>query len=220
LGETVKIAVKPPFFESNLMKLFAVLDDVTLRIKIVQLEQAVWRESFSHRLTPYNASCETYVLPLSRTDTDLCVSRLTLSSGSIFLWRTGWAVSHKNDWIHILDSDERDSIPGNYEFICLGKNQLAVREQKERRISMGLCDMPIPPKPAQLVIPAFVAEIMKRDAMASSASCPISLELLNDSVAITSCFHLFESKSIHTWIQRDSSCPVCKAQVAFVQEIV
>lgn len=207
------------------MKLFAVLDVVTLRIKIVQLDQAVWRESFSHRLTAYSASCETNVLPLSRTTTDLCVSRLTLSSGSIFVWRTGWAVSHKNVWIHILDSDERESIPGTYDFICLGTNELAVKEQKERRISMGLCETePIPlaqpSKPAQASsIPTFVAEIMKRDALASAASCPISLEPLNNSVAITSCFHLFESNSIHTWIQRDSSCPVCKSQVAFVQEI-
>ena len=67
---------------------------------------------------------------------------------------------------------------------------------------------PMPVKP-----PAFVASIMKEDAIKTGQICPISLEVFTDAGAMcmTPCFHMFHREQFEGWIKNVQSCPVCKA---------
>lgn len=66
---------------------------------------------------------------------------------------------------------------------------------------------PMPVKP-----PAFVASIMKGDAIKKEQACPISLEVFTDTEAMcmTPCFHMFHREPFEEWIEKVQSCPVCK----------
>jgi len=216
-------------------KLFAVLDDTTEgRIKIVRLQQRFAGGYFFHTLTPYVPFHEPQELTLSiAQDKGPGLVEFSLSSRSIQVWRTGWTVNHKNVWIQVLDSDEREAFPGNFAFHCNGPSNYAVNEQMNRRLNImntlyGALPNPpanaplasAPPQTSTNQIPRFVAEIMKKEAIAKNDTCPISFESFVDvPVSITSCFHLFDTNSINKWLDRDNSCPLCKAPVSFVQAI-
>lgn len=66
-------------------------------------------------------------------------------------------------------------------------------------------------------IPKHVVEALKRDAVAKGDSCPISMEdfTASSSLAVTSCFHLFQEEALTTWLQSNTSCPLCKDSVTF-----
>lgn len=205
-------------------RLFAVLDDAVqnrLRLKIVHLEEQFVNGRFHHTLSGHNTPASEVTLCRTKGD-DLDITEFNLPTKTIHIWRTGWAVYYRNNWLHILDSDSRESLPG--DFTLTGRDVNALRDQVSRRLSMLETDiqdlMPPTPSPVQTQIPRFVAEIMRRDAVAAKAVCAISLDPLADiSVSITSCFHMFHTESINTWLEKDSSCPVCKVHVNFVQPI-
>jgi hypothetical protein len=214
-------------------KLFAVLDDTTEGgIKIVRLQQRFAGGYYFHTLNPYVPFHEPQELTLSTAqDKGPGLVEFSLSSRTINVWRTGWTVNHKNSWIQVLDSDERDAFPGNFAFLCNGPSNYALNEQLNRRLDImnalyGYLP-PAPPAsappataPATNQIPRFVAEIMKKEAIAKNDTCPISFEsFAGTPVSITSCFHLFDTSSINKWLDRDNSCPLCKAPVSFVQAI-
>lgn len=66
-------------------------------------------------------------------------------------------------------------------------------------------------------IPKFVAEIIKRDAIASGQSCPISMNAFTAELAckLTSCYHLFEEAALETWLEVKQQCPMCKKRVEY-----
>jgi hypothetical protein len=212
-------------------KLFAVLDDTSEgRIKIVRLQQRFAGGYFFHTLTPYVAFDESQELSLcTATDKNPGLVEFSLSSKNIKIWRTGWTVNHKNIWIQLLDSDDRESFPGNFAFRCSGPSNFAVNDQMNRRLDIMtalygyLPSAPAPPasaSPPTNQIPRFVAEIMKKEAIAKNDMCSISFESFADiPVSITSCFHLFDTNSINRWLQHDNSCPLCKTPVNFVQAV-
>ncbi len=82
---------------------------------------------------------------------------------------------------------------------------------------------PVPsPAPAPTAAPAtpsfapkYVLELLKRDAVQKGESCPISMTPFQEceSTTATSCFHLFETAAIQTWLRGHTTCPVCKQQV-------
>lgn len=87
---------------------------------------------------------------------------------------------------------------------------------------------PLPSAPAQqpaaaqlaqplavLPAPRYVLELVKRDAVSKGEACSISMTPFQEceSTTITSCFHLFETESIRTWLSTKDSCPVCKQKV-------
>ena len=217
-------------------KLFAVLDDSPEgRIKIIRLQQRFAGGYYFHTLTPYVPFHEPQELTLSiAQDKDPGLVEFSLSSRNIQIWRTGWTVNHKNAWIQVLDSDERESFPGNFAFRCSGPSNFAVNDQMNRRLDIMtalygyLPPAPAPPASAPAAsasppanqIPRFVAEIMKKEAIAKNDMCSISFESFADiPVSITSCFHLFDTNSINRWLQHDNSCPLCKTPVNFVQAV-
>jgi hypothetical protein len=137
-------------------------------------------------------------------------------------------------WLPILDCEDRDMIPGEFDFTSdINMNLSVIMEQLNLRLDILKRiygnSVPVAPdtaqRPAPLPqqnprIPSFVATTLKNEAIRTHASCPISMESFADiSTSITSCFHLFDTGSIDTWLKRDTSCPVCKSQVAFVQAV-
>jgi hypothetical protein len=64
-------------------------------------------------------------------------------------------------------------------------------------------------------VPRYVLELVKRDAVSKGESCPISMTPFQEcsSTTVTSCFHLFETESIRTWLSTKDCCPVCKQKV-------
>jgi len=65
--------------------------------------------------------------------------------------------------------------------------------------------------------PKFVTDALVRDAVATGAICPITMEpLTTDTAAVTTCFHIFEGTAIASWLAQDigHTCPVCKQTTA------
>jgi hypothetical protein len=210
-------------------RLFAVLDDTVqngMRLKIIELEEHCIEGYFIHSLSHHNAVSS--VTPLCRTQgNDPDMREFNLATKTIQIWRTGWAAYYKNNWLHILDSDSRECFPGEFSLRTTGDIH-TLRDQLSRRLAilssfedpLPLSSREIPEDTSIKKIPQFVAEIMKRDAVAASSSCAISLELIADvPVSITSCFHIFHTESINTWLKDRGDCPVCKAPVTFTQVI-
>ena len=213
-------------------KLFAVMDHRPGgRIKIIRLQETLSRGAYSHTLTAYIPRHESDELTLSMTnDTDANLVGFTLSSGRIQVWRTGWTVNHMNTWIQLLDSDDRESLPGNFLFRCKGAVNYCLNDQLNLRLDImtqlyGYLPIESPPVSADVPsstneIPRFVAEIMKKEAISKNEACSISFESFAEvPVSITSCFHLFQTESINLWLQTNNSCPLCKAPVNRVQAV-
>ena len=75
------------------------------------------------------------------------------------------------------------------------------------------------PKP----IPRRIAWLVAEDACKNKESCPISMEDISPITAsVTSCFHVFDTPSLNTWLQEKNTCPTCRepcaAQTAFENE--
>ena len=75
-----------------------------------------------------------------------------------------------------------------------------------------------PPKPIRIKegcpLPAHVIEALLRDAKVGKECCPISMTSYSEcnSLTITSCFHIFETKSIEEWFKTKTNCPVCRTE--------
>lgn len=57
-----------------------------------------------------------------------------------------------------------------------------------------------------------VADIVIKDAVASGASCPISMEelTLKTAAAVAPCYHVFEREAIKEWLEHSETCPTCR----------
>jgi hypothetical protein len=195
---------------------FAVLDDESTRFKIIVLKE--WRNNgFRHTLEPCPRDDSSHLNWTLARDTNTNLQELTLSDGKLFLWRTPWTVCHKNEWIPILDSDDRGRLPGSFFYVGLA-NPSRIMQQKQIRanIMRMLCVRPQPQLEQRAGIPSFVANIMKQDAIRNRAQCPISMEPITEATraSLTSCYHIFEAENLNDWLQRNPSCPLCKKPVA------
>jgi hypothetical protein len=79
------------------------------------------------------------------------------------------------------------------------------------------------PKPQQTPltpIPKRIAMLIAEDACKKDESCPISMEVLTvDTMAVTTCFHVFNQDAIAGWFAQSDSktCPVCRASCEVTQ---
>ena len=76
------------------------------------------------------------------------------------------------------------------------------------------------PKAKPKPIPRRIAWLVAEDACKNKESCPISMEDISPITAsVTSCFHVFDTPSLNTWLQEKNTCPTCRepcaAQTAF-----
>jgi len=207
------------------------------RIKVVDLYQRRVNNGYEHIFRQYRPVDETLRLPFSRAQsTDINLKQFTVDSMPMHIWRTAYTVCHMGSWLPILDCEDRDMIPGEFHFTSTINMHLSViMEQLNLRLDIiktiyedshyeeapaSRLVQPTEEQPLAPRIPSFVATTLKNEAIRTNATCPISMESFTDiPISITSCFHLFDTESIKTWLKRDTSCPVCKSQVTFVQAV-
>ena len=62
-------------------------------------------------------------------------------------------------------------------------------------------------------IPAFVCQLLVKNAIEKHEACPITLQPIAQlsSLGITPCFHLFDFSSIEQWANEHHKCPSCRA---------
>jgi hypothetical protein len=74
-----------------------------------------------------------------------------------------------------------------------------------------------PPLPAvrPAPLPTHVAALLIADAVATGATCPITLNpITTDTAATTPCGHVFDSEALTTWIDTGHmTCPECNTQI-------
>ena len=80
------------------------------------------------------------------------------------------------------------------------------------------------PKAKPKAIPRRIAWLVAEDACKNKETCPISMEDISPITAsVTSCFHVFDTSSLNTWLQEKNTCPSCRepcaAQTAFEHEL-
>lgn len=62
-------------------------------------------------------------------------------------------------------------------------------------------------------LPQHIAWIIAEDACKNNQSCSITLNPISPTTAsVTNCFHVFETEAIHTALQVNARCPVCRAK--------
>lgn len=60
-------------------------------------------------------------------------------------------------------------------------------------------------------IPQRIAWLIAEDACVRNEICSIILEPISPLTAsVTNCFHVFETNAIKTWLEKNSTCPLCK----------
>jgi hypothetical protein len=65
-------------------------------------------------------------------------------------------------------------------------------------------------------LPTYVKTLLIDNAISKEECCPITMEPISkETASVTTCFHVFETSSIETWLndeKNNSKCPVCKQQ--------
>jgi len=60
-------------------------------------------------------------------------------------------------------------------------------------------------------LPAHVASLVIREAVASNAICPITMEpIQTDSAPVTTCGHVFQRAALQEWLRTNATCPECR----------
>jgi hypothetical protein len=156
---------------------------------------------------------------------DILVCNIRADIRSIGLWRTPWAIYYKamDFWIPIIDVTDNSVIPGTYIYGIKSDTTAMfttrVKEQQDLRNRMMFPSV-VPASQAaepavsvgqDSIVPSFIGDAIKRDAITKSASCPISLdEFTNDmAIVLTNCYHIFKEESLKTWLHTNDKCPLC-----------
>ena len=143
----------------------------------------------------------------------------------IGFWRTPWGIYYKakNIWIPIIDTTDNSIMPGTYiygiKYDTIATFTTRMKEQKDLRNRMMFPSLvpaaqvaePVVSVGQDSIVPSFIGDAIKRDAITKSASCPISLdEFTNDmSIVLTNCYHIFKQESLKTWLHTNDKCPLC-----------
>jgi len=166
------------------------------------------------------------------TEPEPMLKRISLENGAhLYLWRTPWCAyrAETKTWIPILDSNKAHMIPGEFlydaEYLFYDSpyeayKQLQVdMEKKAAETEINYMKYIAPSvQPTQITAskpPRFVAEIIKRDAVANKGSCAILMEYITQDMKtlVTPCFHIFDAASLEEWITQKGSCPACNGPV-------
>lgn len=71
---------------------------------------------------------------------------------------------------------------------------------------------PGPEQPQCFALPRHVAALVIREACATGACCPITMEPITAEVAaVTSCGHVFSADAIACWLATHTTCPECRS---------
>lgn len=214
---------------------FAVFDEQLIHLKMVRMKDIPYGSESRTRLE----SCDTATtsnrsMVIKRSqEPEPTLTRITLESGApIYLWRTPMCVYHgrTGKWIYVLDSNCLNAIPGEFTYReeCISRFFRGSRNTECKTLRARMMQsipqepqnrMPVPTAPAAVSapkIPAFVAEIIKRDAIRNKDTCAITLDEFTEDTktVVTPCFHIFTRSGLCTWLESKHLCPTCKASVS------
>jgi len=85
--------------------------------------------------------------------------------------------------------------------------------QIENPVQLPIIANPLPINPVVSVepIPQRIAWLIAEDACVRNEICSIILEPISPiTSSVTNCFHVFETNAIKTWLEKNSTCPLCK----------
>lgn len=168
---------------------------------------------------------------------------------SLIIWRTAWSVYYriKREWIPIIDASKPELIPGAYIYSIKRdtidtltsrvNEQHALRSKimmyPPRHIPVSVLPSappvprvpsapppPAPPTPINSgIVPSFIGDAIKNDAITKGSTCPISLDdFKRETPAIlTNCYHLFNKTPLEEWLRTHPTCPVCMARITSQQ---
>lgn len=132
-----------------------------------------------------------------------------------------------------LDVPILKKISGHLSPTCIAREYTAEYTHEEYQqdtrlwtISLQQPPPPLPPPPPQALvslvpvkqieIPQRIALLVVEDSVKNKEVCPITMEqITRANSAVTSCFHVFNSNSLETWLESkpiQSPCPVCRKQ--------
>jgi len=142
--------------------------------------------------------------------------KVTLDSHVLYMWKVGYEALHpvKKIWIPVLDTGYKHLFLGAYCYSEKGSSYDMVKRRHEaQRFYMHIYFNDL--KKSVSPIPAFVAELIKKDAINKKDACPISMNPFEecDNLMLTSCYHLFEYTSLRMWLKKNTSCPLCNAAI-------
>lgn len=209
---------------------FAMFDDDAKRLKLVRMNE---RADSILELSAHAASTpsSTHMNIAMSNEPEPMLKRIPLDGGEhLYLWRSPWCTyrAETKTWIPILDSDKRSAIPGEFlyegEWLFHKPPSVGYKQLREKmtqkaveieRHYMKHVTAAAPPQTPPNKPPRFLAEIIKRDAIANRTSCAISLDDITQDMKtlVTPCFHIFEAASLGEWIAQKGSCPTCKGPV-------
>jgi hypothetical protein len=126
-------------------------------------------------------------------------------------------------------NSEHDFVHSTFagEFTCTSVSNEPVFTQAMWALYAVAPHVPAPPGPINHVftnlpepIPRRIAWLIAEDASKNGDSCSITLDMISPITAsVTTCFHVFNSDAIATWLTTNPLCPMCKkrcqATVAF-----
>jgi len=101
----------------------------------------------------------------------------------------------------------------------LADNEEEDEEDEEEEV------VPAPPVPINKsnikyknqTLPKRIYELITHDFISKGEECSIAMETVTqETIAITSCFHIFTKDAIQRWIQTESTCPQCRAEDIWV----
>lgn len=116
----------------------------------------------------------------------------------------------------IIDNIQRYNIPNTNQL----RNSVSSRNLESDNLSFNLFQSffePVEISPTQTQIEIATRRVRYNDIISpANVSCPISLELFNDSDMVTViryCGHIFDSEQLNTWFRSNSKCPVCRYDI-------
>jgi len=218
-------------------RVFAMFDAEMVNLKIVRLVDLPDDKVRFEASDTEASSHPDIVIKMSRESSPTLKKFKTVDGMEIYMWRTSLCIEHKRSgtWIHILDSNHPELIPGDYphketfgsnllkgerNLNCrvLHENMLECIQYLELENSLQISREAVRPllTESKSSIPRFLGEIIKRDAVAMKYMCAITMdEFTKDTkTLVTPCFHIFEKDAILMWLQSNSLCPICKAPVS------
>jgi hypothetical protein len=136
------------------------------------------------------------------------------SSREIYVWQTPYSVRCDDEWVPVLDFSVDDCYEGPFPYTV--ENDIydyTYHRMKQQSLRVEMIDtirkQEVTPRAA---VPKFIAELVRKEAIAKKESCPISMIPFEEcqSTTLTSCYHLYETAGINRWLETNMKCPMCK----------
>ncbi len=96
---------------------------------------------------------------------------------------------------------------------------LSFTEELPAAVAAPAHPQPSPSPPG--FVPRFVAEAVKKDAIAKETGCAITMSSIGECerVLMTNCFHLFDGAALESWMARKNECPSCRQPITDTMQV-